>query len=387
MKLELSDFKFIKAISDDDKVGTIRLDGSFGFDIDGPSVAAEINFLDKIIGVDEIHIHINTPGGVVFDSLSVAGAILEAKADTHAHNDGLCMSAGFHVFLSCDFLHAFDFAAFMYHGPRNPDTGEMASENEFVDTINKSMITLIANRLNKKEDEVAEMLDGEEFVMAKDFKKTFGLPIKIKTSKRKPNIKASMTIEQVVAEYSNFNFNLNDEEMPENKLDVSKVLAKLELDADIANPMAKIEAKVDALLASKSSLEAANKTLTEKNESLNAELEKHTADEAVAYVEKLVRDEMIKKDAKDKIIASYKKNPESVKAIFDSMPAPSVTASISDASLPRDEAGKIKMEMTDGDNPVPKDYLWYSKNEPKVLAEMESKDPEKFNFLLDKYIA
>ena len=160
MKFNTEDFKYIEAIGDN--VAKMRLDGSFGREIDGSSIAAEINFLDTIAKVKEIHLHFNTPGGAVFDSLSVVSAILGANATIHGHNDGICMSAGFHSFLSCDILHAYDFSMFMYHEAHingNMSGKEISdSAKSFLAKTNEAMATLIANRLGKSQEEVADML-------------------------------------------------------------------------------------------------------------------------------------------------------------------------------------------------------------------------------------
>lgn len=371
------EFKYISAQSK--TRGEIRLDGTFGEQINGAAVAAEIYYLDKIVGVKEIHLYFNSVGGKVYDSMSIVSAILNAGAETHGHNDGLCMSSAFHSFISCDVLHAYDYSRFMYHSPSSPD-----GESEALEQIRSSMVTLIANRLNKKEDEVSSMLETEKFIKAKDFEKTFGLSIDIKSSARKPSITASMTIEDVVAEYTNFN-NKHKSKMPE--FDINSVLAKLNLREDIANPVAKVEAKIDEILATNASLTASNKKLKEDNEKMENELKTFSEAKAKAYVDELVAEGLIKEDAVDSVLTAYKANPEAVKAAFDAIPAPSASATIVDKTLDRkSDTGKIVMEYVDKEKKEPKDWAWYSKNASAELKEMKYSNPDKFKFLQNEYL-
>lgn len=380
MKLETK-YKYVEAVSKDS--ATIRLDGTMGKQIDGASVAAEINFLDKIVGVNEIHIRLNTPGGNVFDSMSIVGAIKSSDATIHGHNDGMCMSAGFHTFLSCDVLHAYSHSIFMYHSPRKSDGTK--DDTGIVATIKESMSVLISERLGKTPEEVDTMLDSEKFFLAGRFKEIFGIGLDVEKSTSLPKVTSSMTLEEVVAEYDNFNINLNKKEMPETKMDFTNVLASLEIEATVESPLAEIESKVAEVLASNVSLVEAKSTLEGKVTELQGELNAIAGVEAEAYVNTLIEDKLIKAESKDKILASYTKNPEDVKAIFDSMPAPAASDSIVAEKLERKEDKKevLEMELTaEGDT---KDYQWYSDKEPKVLAEMETANPDKFNFLLSEY--
>jgi ATP-dependent protease ClpP protease subunit len=382
-----TEYKYVEAVSEDNKSATIRLDGTMGHEIDGASVAAEINFLDKIIGVKEIHVRLNTPGGSVFDSLSIVGAIKASTAKIHGHNDGMCMSAGFHTFLSCDVLHAYDHSIFMYHNPRRKD-GVQEEEGGLVSTIKESMSTLIAGRLGKTVAEVDTMLDSEKFFLAGRFKEIFGIDIQVEKSESLPKITNSMTLEEVVAEYDNFNTNLNEEEMSkENEVDYSNVLASLEIEATVENPLAEIESKVSSVVAENVALTEAKSTLTAQVEGLQAKLDVIDNAEAEAYVAELVKDNLVKEESKETILAAYKEDSAKVIAIYDSMPAPAASDSIVADKLERKDEGKekeLKIEVDAEGNK--KDFQWMSENEPDVLAEMETLNPEKFNFLLNEYV-
>jgi ATP-dependent Clp protease, protease subunit len=379
------EFKHIESIDKETSKATIRLDGRFGTEIDGAMIAHEISYLDRVEKVKEIHLHINTVGGVVFDSLSVVSAILSANAEIHGHNDGLCMSAGFHTWLACDVLHAFDYAIFMYHeasysGMKRADLSK--SEKQSLDTTNASMATLIANRLNKTSEEVALMLKDESYFQATEFEEKMGMKIDIKTSARKPNIKASMSLEEVTAEFESFtNTNLKTEDMSENK-DMTEIMAKLEISADEKNPMEAIMAKFTTMTKS---VEAANSKVKE----LTASLKTYEAEKAESYIDSLIADEKIKPEAKESMLAAYIASPDVVKATFSAFVEAKVTDIIEDdadgrATIEANADGeKLVIEMTK--EGVAMDYRWYSENDSDELKLMMRENPDKYNFLLDQY--
>ena len=381
--MKFENYKYVEAVSDD--TATIRLDGTMGKQIDGAAVAAEINFLDKVVGVKRIDIRLNTQGGNVFDSYSIVGAIKSAKAEIHGFNDGLVMSAGFHTFLSCDVLHAFDHSIFMYHNPKL-SSGKKDTSG-LVATIKESMGILISGRLGKTVDEVNSMLDSEKFFLAGRFKEIFGIDIQVEKSESLPTITNSMTLEEVVAEYDNYSINLNKKDMSK-EIDMTNVLASLEIEATVENPMAEIETKVESVLAENVALVEAKGTLTAQVEELQGKLNVIADAEAEAYVSELVKDNLVKEDSKDKILAAYKEDSAKVIAIYDSMPAPAATDSIVSENLDRtseevEENNELEIEAAE--DGTLKDFQWYSENEPETLAEMETLNPEKFNFLLNEY--
>ena len=393
MQFNAEDFKYIEAVDEASEEAVIRLDGRFGVEIDGAAIASEITFLDKVMGVKTINIHINTPGGVVFDSLSVVSAILSASAEVIGHNDGIVMSAGFHTFLACDRLMAFDYGVFMYHSARFPGVKRSQlskSQKESLDVTNESMATLIANRLGKERNEVVEMLKDESYFQATDFEKKMGLAIEIKSSERKPSITANMSLEEMVAEFDKFNTNLKQEEMSETKLDITGVMAKLEIPADEKSPIEAINAKVDSVLASNVALSKSNEKLTEEKNNLEASLKVYTDKEAEAYVEGLINDKLVKKEAKEEILAAYIASPEAIKAVYDNIPAPAATETIvEEGKETRDEieakADEIGFKLEKDENGEVMDYGYYSKHKSDELKLMMREDRDRYNWLLEQY--
>jgi len=385
--MENSKYKYIEMNENGEigEIASIRLDGTFGAEIDGARVAHAISYLDNIKKVKEIHLYINTVGGTVFDSLSVVSAMLNANAEIHTHNEGLCMSAGFHVFLSGDVLHAYDYSVFMYHeasfiGIDDKDLSK--ADRESLESTNEAMSTLIANRTGKEKEEAREMLKDESYFIATKFKEKVGIDIDIKSSKKQPTLKSSMSAKELVAEFKSFNINSKIEEMPEVKeLEIKTIMAKLEISADVANPIEAINAKLTALntVAEKSAKAVAG---------LTSELEVFKTAEAVAFVEGLIESEKIKAESKDEMVKNYIANAEFVKSTFEAMPEPKASGTIVDGSQERKDEGDgrdLKIEMTKGDNPVAMDYDWYNKNASDKLQKMMSEDREFYNFLFEEY--
>lgn len=381
------DYKHIEA-SEEGGIGKIRLDGSFGREIDGAYVAAEIAYLSDVVKCKEIHMYINTVGGVVFDSLSVVSAMVRSNATIHTYNEGLCMSAGFHTFLCGDVLHAYNHSIFMYHEARYVGLKEAdltPKMKQSLEATNEAMSTLISERSGKTVDEAREMIKNETYFTARDFTKKVGLPIELSKATKAPKVTNSMSLEEVVAEFESFNNHLKIEEMSEEKnKDILAVMAKMEIPADVANPLEAINAKFDALTTAAANAEA-------KVSELNEKLEGYLENEAVAYVDSLIENNKLSADKKESAIANYKANPEFVKSVYDAMPMPKATETIKDTKLPKlneNEDGKMKVETfkdKDG-NEVAKDYDWYQKNASEELRTMMYEDKARFDFLYEEYI-
>lgn len=69
----------------------MRLYGSIGQKVDGDLFARELAALDDG-QLDIIKIRINSPGGDVFQGMSIVSAMLSVKTPVHAYIDGIAAS-------------------------------------------------------------------------------------------------------------------------------------------------------------------------------------------------------------------------------------------------------------------------------------------------------
>jgi ATP-dependent Clp protease protease subunit len=80
------------------KVGEIFLYGDIGdFFFDGITPTSVNNALNDMKAVDELHVHINSPGGSVFDGIAIYNRLHQFKAKKIVHVDGLAASIASYI--------------------------------------------------------------------------------------------------------------------------------------------------------------------------------------------------------------------------------------------------------------------------------------------------
>lgn len=84
--------------------------------IDEPSAYNELCYLlQEATKKDEIHMHLNTPGGIVDSAFMIANAMKRSKAKIIGHLSGTVASAGTLISMACDEIDAENHIAFMIH--------------------------------------------------------------------------------------------------------------------------------------------------------------------------------------------------------------------------------------------------------------------------------
>jgi ATP-dependent Clp protease protease subunit len=154
--------------------------------ISAKELVPQLNALD----VTTINLHINSPGGDVFDARAIAQALAGHKANKIAHIDALAASAATYIATACDEIHMADGAFFMIHnawtlamGNAN-DLDEVSNLLRKIDgSINKDYQT----KTGKNEQEIAKLMDATTWFTAEEAKAA-GFIDKITTAeKQKPN--------------------------------------------------------------------------------------------------------------------------------------------------------------------------------------------------------
>lgn len=84
--------------------------------IDEPSNYNELCYLlDTADSTDTIHLHINTPGGMIDSAFMLIDSIKRSKAKVVGHLSGTVASAGTMIALACNELEVAPHTAFMIH--------------------------------------------------------------------------------------------------------------------------------------------------------------------------------------------------------------------------------------------------------------------------------
>lgn len=105
---------------------------TIGSDFWGGVSASEFVKTLNSFNASVVHIHINSPGGDVFDGRAMATALKQYSGRTVAHIDALCASAATYVALSCNEVRMSQGAFFMIH---NAWTLGFGNANDLEETV------------------------------------------------------------------------------------------------------------------------------------------------------------------------------------------------------------------------------------------------------------
>lgn len=147
--------------------------GGFG-SVDGEEVAQEIRIIDEDENVNEIRVHINSPGGSVVDGFSAISAILNAQTRVVTINEGIAASMGGIILSVGDEIRMFDFATMMIHEPSFGDETIEKTEDEKIKrgliAIRDSLVKILQNRSGKTKAELNKIMNEETWYNANQAK-------------------------------------------------------------------------------------------------------------------------------------------------------------------------------------------------------------------------
>jgi len=135
----------------------------WGWGISAKDFADEINALD----VSEMTVHINSPGGDVFDGVAMHTVLKRHKAAVTVTIDGLAASAASLVAMAGDNIEIAQGAFVMVHHPWTFGMGNASEFREIADQLEKigeSLVRIYAERTDNTETRVREWLDAETWM-------------------------------------------------------------------------------------------------------------------------------------------------------------------------------------------------------------------------------
>lgn len=153
---------------DEDTVAEITMYGSIGesyWDEDEIS-AKSVNKLLKDLpkSVSTIEVRVNSPGGSVFDGVTIYERLKQHNAKVIAYVDGIAASIASIIIMAADEIIMGDGAQLMIHKPLAPVYGN-ADEFErminILDKIEENMISIYRKRMSESRVEIAKMLSDE----------------------------------------------------------------------------------------------------------------------------------------------------------------------------------------------------------------------------------
>lgn len=123
------------------------------------------------IKASQIDLHINSPGGAVFDGITIYNLIKQHPANVTTYIDGLAASIASVIALAGDKVIMADNALYMMHNPSGLVMGnasDMRSMADVLDKIAGTMTGTYAGKSGKKEDEISELMNNESWFTAKE---------------------------------------------------------------------------------------------------------------------------------------------------------------------------------------------------------------------------
>ena len=161
--------------NDEEKSAELILYGSIGSDEywDDISDKAFKQDIENLGDVENIILHINSPGGSVFSAVAIANTLKNHKAKVTANIDGLAASAATIITSACDVVRMQKNALFMIHNPITFAYGnnqEMQKTVKMLDKVKNSIIETYLSKTKADKKTLSELMDNETWMSAEEAK-------------------------------------------------------------------------------------------------------------------------------------------------------------------------------------------------------------------------
>ena len=161
--------------NDEEKSAELILYGSIGSDEywDDISDKAFKQDIENLGDVENITLHINSPGGSVFSAVAIANTLKNHKAKITANIDGLAASAATIITSACDTVKMPKNALFMIHNPITFAYGNNQDMQKTLEMLNKVKNSIIETYLNKAKTDketLSELMNNETWMNAEEAK-------------------------------------------------------------------------------------------------------------------------------------------------------------------------------------------------------------------------
>tara|TARA_R110000851_G_scaffold91621_4_gene199997 strand:- start:5097 stop:5819 length:723 start_codon:yes stop_codon:yes gene_type:complete len=156
-----------------DSIAEIVLYGQIGDDSWDDTAISATSF-HKILkdlpsNTKEIHLRINSPGGSVFDGITIYERLRQHSAKVVVFVDGVAASIASVIALAGDEIHIGNGAFFMIHRPMagaHGNTSELERTIEILDKIERQMTAIYAKKTSMSTTEITQMLTGDYWIDA-----------------------------------------------------------------------------------------------------------------------------------------------------------------------------------------------------------------------------
>lgn len=123
------------------------------------------------LDVDTISLHVNSPGGLVFDGQAIYNAIKNHPAEVTSYVDALAASIASVIALAGDKVVMASNALLMIHNPYGGVMGNAAAVRKYADRLDKVTDTIVGiyeTKTGKARDEITAAMDAETWFSAQE---------------------------------------------------------------------------------------------------------------------------------------------------------------------------------------------------------------------------
>jgi len=143
------------------------------FDYIGSWECSALTFIETLKGidVDEINLHINSPGGSVFDGVAIQNSLRHHKAKVTVYIDGLAASIASIIALAGDKIKIADNAFVMIHNPASivwGDAKDLLKEAELLDKIADALAGDYSRKMGITVTEARILMDDETWYLGQE---------------------------------------------------------------------------------------------------------------------------------------------------------------------------------------------------------------------------
>jgi len=161
--------------NEEEKTAELILYGSIGSDEYWDDISDKVfkQDIENLGDIENITLHINSPGGSVFSAVAIANTLKNHKAKVTANIDGLAASAATIITSACDTVRMPKNALFMIHNPITFAYGnnqEMQKTVEMLDKVKNSIIETYLGKTKADKKTLSELMDNETWMDAETAK-------------------------------------------------------------------------------------------------------------------------------------------------------------------------------------------------------------------------
>lgn len=119
----------------------------------------------------DLHLHLNTPGGDVFEARAMSAVLVAHAGKVTAHIEGVCASAGTYLALACNEVRMMDGSLFMVHNSWTFAYGnktELRETANLLDKIDGTIISDYEKKTGASNEQVVAWMDATTWFTAQE---------------------------------------------------------------------------------------------------------------------------------------------------------------------------------------------------------------------------